>query len=142
MHKLLRNFSNMTLKELQNAGDYLVFVDESIIRPAVIELEAGNFEINDACDIDAWQLAFRVTIVRREQRERLITTQGPIETHVVYLDDIRILRFIGPYFSLRSASAIDNAKMLAWCRERVWNIAVTVQLGTADARGIPPVIKL
>ena len=132
----------MTLKELQNAGDYLVFVDETIIRPAVIELEAGNFELNDAFCIDAWQLAFRVTIVRREQRERFVTSLGPIETHVVHPDDIRILRFLGPYFSLRSASAIDNAKMLAWCRLRVWDADVTVQLDTANCTGVPPTINL
>lgn len=132
----------MTLKELQNAGDYLVFVDETIIRPAVIELEAGNFELNDTFYVDAWQLAFRVTIVRHEQREKFVTSLGSIDTHVVHPDDIRILRFLGPYFSLRSASAIDNAKMLALCRQRVWDTDITVQLDTANSTGTPPTLKL
>lgn len=131
----------MTLKELQNVGDYLVFVDESIHRPAVIELQAGHYEVNDSFYCDAWQLVFRVNIVRREPRETFATSQGIIKTHCVYMDDIKTFRFRGPYFSLRSASQIENDKMLAWCRERVWNTDIAAHLN-CDSKGTPPVINL
>lgn len=130
----------MNLKELQNAGEYLVFVDETIIRPAVVEFE-DRFEINHQIYLDAWQLAFRVTLIRREPREQFETSLGPVKTHVVSLDDIRQIEFVGPYFNFNSATAIDNAKMLAWCRHRVWTADITTQLST-DSKQTAPVIKL
>jgi len=131
----------MNLKEIQNKGDYLVFVDENIHRPAIIELEAGNYEVNDSFYCDAWQLVFHVTIVRREPRETFNTSQGPIKTHVVYIDDVKTLRFKGPYFSFRSNPQIENAKMLAWCRQRVWDVDIATHLA-CDSKGTPPVINL
>lgn len=131
----------MNLEELQNAGEYLVFVDETIIRPAVVELAEGKFELNHQIYLDVWQLAYRVTIVRRKPREPFETSLGPIKTHVVSIDDIRTLEFVGPYFNFRWAAAIDNAKMLAWCRHRVWTADITTQL-SADSKQTAPVIKL
>lgn len=131
----------MNLKELQNAVEHLVFVDETIIRPAVIELADGKFELNHQIYLDAWQLAFRVTLVRREPREQFETSLGTVNTHVVDIDDIRTIEFVGPYFNFRSATVIDNAKMLAWCRHRVWTSDITTQLNT-DSKQTAPVIKL
>lgn len=131
----------MNLEELQNAGEHLVFVDETIIRPAVVELDNGRFELNHQIYLDVWQLAFRVTIVRREPREPFETSLGPIKTHVVSIDDIRTLEFVGPYFNFRWAAAIKNAEMLAWCRHRLWTMDITTQLNT-DSKHAVSKIKL